>query len=75
MPFTPQVELQAVSRAAIECMGPDWYKIFSGMEVACAINSLRPGCSYRVRVRSANQVGQGSLHTLDIEYAGMVVRS
>ena len=54
-----QVELQAVSRYACESMGSEWLKIFEGPveSRACTINSLRPGCTYRARVRCANQAG------------------
>ncbi|PNH07060.1 Fibronectin type-III domain-containing protein 3A [Tetrabaena socialis] len=54
-----EVELQAKSRAATTCMGPDWLKIFEGEAHACTINSLRPGCAYRVRVRARNGAGWG----------------
>lgn len=57
--FVCQVELQAKSRAATACMGSDWLKIFDGEAHACTINSLRPGCSYRVRVRARNSAGWG----------------
>eukprot|EP00198_Chlamydomonas_reinhardtii_P010739 XP_001700076.1 predicted protein [Chlamydomonas reinhardtii] len=53
------VELQAKSKAATACMGSDWLKIFEGEAHACTINSLRPGCAYRVRVRARNVVGWG----------------
>ncbi|KAG2434770.1 hypothetical protein HXX76_007655 [Chlamydomonas incerta] len=53
------VELQAKSKAATACMGNDWLKIFEGEAHACTINSLRPGCAYRVRVRARNAVGWG----------------
>ncbi|KAG2434872.1 hypothetical protein HYH02_012072 [Chlamydomonas schloesseri] len=53
------VELQAKSKAATACMGTEWLKIFEGEAHACTINSLRPGCAYRVRVRARNAVGWG----------------
>ncbi len=55
-----KVEIQAVSRAAVESMGPEWLKIFEGTIMACTISSLQPGCTYRLRVRCANQAGFGS---------------
>lgn len=58
-PRRSQVELQAKSKAATACMGSDWLKIFEGEAHACTINSLRPGCAYRVRVRARNVVGWG----------------
>lgn len=55
-----QVQIQAVSKAAAESMGSDWLKIFEGCILACTISSLQPGCTYRLRVRCANQAGWGS---------------
>ncbi len=55
-----QVELQAVSRAAAEVMGPSWLRVFDGSATACGVMSLRPGCVYRLRVRSVNTAGAGS---------------
>lgn len=52
-----QVELQAKTKAAAVYMGHDWLKIFDGDATACTINSLRPGCVYRIRVRAANSAG------------------
>ncbi|GLC41641.1 hypothetical protein PLESTF_000270000 [Pleodorina starrii] len=54
-----EVELQANSRAAVACMGSAWLKIFEGEALACTINSLCPGCTYRVRVRARNSAGWG----------------
>ena len=54
-----EVQLQAKTRPAVEHMGPEWLKIFEGGAMACTINSLRAGCSYRARVRAANSAGWG----------------
>ncbi|GLI67326.1 hypothetical protein VaNZ11_011513, partial [Volvox africanus] len=54
-----EVELQAMSRAAVACMGSSWLKIFEGEALACTINSLCPGCAYMVRVRARNSAGWG----------------
>ncbi|GIL82863.1 hypothetical protein Vretifemale_11765 [Volvox reticuliferus] len=54
-----EVELQAMSRAAVACMGSSWLKIFEGEALACTINSLCPGCAYLVRVRARNSAGWG----------------
>ncbi|GAX81898.1 hypothetical protein CEUSTIGMA_g9326.t1 [Chlamydomonas eustigma] len=54
-----EVELQAKSSAAVEHMGKEWLHIFQGEATACTINSLRPGCTYRARVRASNGVGPG----------------
>lgn len=52
-----EVQLQAKSKAAVDHMGSEWLRIFEGSAMACTINSLRPGCTYRARVRAANQAG------------------
>jgi hypothetical protein len=71
----PQVELQAVSRAAAEVMGTDWLKVFEGTATACGVMSLRPGCVYRLRVRSANSAGWGSwCLPLQVSCVGRAVR-
>ncbi|KAJ9515995.1 hypothetical protein QJQ45_016818 [Haematococcus lacustris] len=59
-PHSYQVELQALSQPAAEMMGSEWLRIFEGPGTACAINSLRPGCAYRLRLRCANTSGWGS---------------
>ncbi|KAJ9516125.1 hypothetical protein QJQ45_024552 [Haematococcus lacustris] len=59
-PHSYQVELQALSQPAAEMMGSEWLRIFEGPGTACAINSLRPGCAYRLRLRCANASGWGS---------------
>ncbi|EFJ41212.1 hypothetical protein VOLCADRAFT_119739 [Volvox carteri f. nagariensis] len=58
-----EVELQAISRAAVACMGTAWLKIFEGEALACTINSLCPGCAYFVRVRARNSAGWGDWAT------------
>lgn len=53
------MELQAKTKAAAVYMGNNWLKIFEGDATACTINSLRPGCMYRVRLRACNSAGWG----------------
>ncbi len=54
-----EVALQAKSAAAVEHMGGEWLSIFQGEALACTISSLRPGCTYRARVRAASAAGWG----------------
>lgn len=58
-----QLELQAKTRAAADHAGSDWRSIYQDTTPLCTITSLRPGCTYRVRVRATNQVGTGQFCT------------
>ena len=40
-------------------MGNEWLRIFEGEALACAISSLRAGCTYRARVRASSAAGWG----------------
>lgn len=54
-----QVELQAVTRAAVEVLGRDWLAVYDGPSLAATASMLQPGCTYLARTCARNAAGVG----------------
>jgi hypothetical protein len=52
-----QVQLQAVTRAAVEVLGGDWLIVYDGPSTATTFSALQAGCSYMARVSARNRAG------------------
>lgn len=62
-----EVQLQAVTRAAVEVLGRDWLIIYDGPSTATTFSALTAGCSYMARVAARNEAGVSG-HSIALQF-------
>jgi fibronectin type III domain-containing protein 3 len=54
-----QVEMEPKCSAAMRDWPAEWLRVYEGCDPACTLGGLRAGCTYRVRIKAVNAIGEG----------------